>query len=153
MRKITSLLSLCMLLLLSSCSSLSGLIDKPQLSVADFKMTQANLFQQTFKVRLKVDNPNAFSLPVLGLNYGLSIAGVDITQGTTNQGVRIPANGSDFLEIDFNTNLLKTLPDLKNVIRSGGKNLSYNLTGDVNLDNPIISKVPFNKVGQFNLRL
>jgi len=138
--------------LLTGCSSLSGLIDKPQLSVADFKLTQANLLQQSFKIRMKVDNPNSFSIPVLGLNYGLSIAGVDITQGTTNQGVRIPANGTDYLEIDFSTNLLKTLPDLKDVILSGGKSLSYNLTGDVNLDNPIISKLPFSKTGQFDLR-
>lgn len=44
---------------LMSCSSLSSFVEKPQLSIADFQMTQANIFQQTFSVRLKVDNPNS----------------------------------------------------------------------------------------------
>ena len=153
MRKIkTALLFSFLGLCLSACSSLSGLIDKPQLSIADFKMTRANIFQQTFTVRLKVDNPNSFALPILGMNYGLSIAGVDITEGTSNQGVRVPANGTDYLEIDFNTNLLKTLPDLKDVVSTRGKSLSYNFKGNVNLDNQFIKSIPFDKTGQFDLR-
>jgi len=153
MKVLSKLVGIVMLsLFLSSCSSLSGLVDKPKLSVADFKMTQANLFQQTFTVRLKVDNPNSFALPILGMDYGLSISGVDITQGTSNQGVRIPGNGTDYLEIDFNTNLLKTLPDLKDLVSNGGKNLTYNFNGNVNLDNAFFKKIPFNKSGQFDLR-
>lgn len=136
---------------LMSCSSLSSFVEKPQLSIADFQMTQANIFQQTFSVRLKVDNPNSFALPILGMNYGLSISGIDVTQGTSNKGVRVPANGTDYLEVDFNTNLLKTLPDLKDLITTGGKNLSYNFKGDVNLDNRFIKSIPFDKTGEFDL--
>ena len=143
--------TLCLLFTLMSCSSLSNLVEKPQLSIADFQMTQANIFQQTFSVRLKVDNPNSFALPILGMNYGLSISGIDVTKGTSNKGVRVPANGTDYLEVDFNTNLLKTLPDLKDLITTGGKNLSYNFKGDVNLDNRFIKSIPFDKTGEFDL--
>lgn len=138
-------------LLMSSCSSLSSLVEKPGLSVADFSMVDGNIFQQTFRIRLKVDNPNAFSLPILGLNYGLNIAGVDVANGTSANGVRVPANGTDYLDIDLSTNLLKSLPELSNVIKSGGKDLSYNFKGNLNLDNAFIKKVPFNKTGSFNL--
>lgn len=138
-------------LLMSSCSSLSSLVQKPGLSVADLSMVDGNLFQQTFRVRLKVDNPNSFALPILGLNYGLNIAGVDVADGTTANGVRIPANGTDYLDIDLSTNLLKSLPELSNVLKSGGKDLSYNFKGNLNLDNAFIKKVPFDKSGSFNL--
>lgn len=138
-------------LLMSSCSSLSSLVEKPGLSVANFSMVDGNLFQQTFRVRLKVDNPNSFSLPILGLNYGLNIAGIDVANGTTANGVNIPANGTDYLDIDLSTNLLKSLPELSNVLKSGGKDLSYNFKGNLNLDNTFIKTVPFNKTGSFNL--
>ncbi|MBT8142643.1 MAG: LEA type 2 family protein [Gammaproteobacteria bacterium] len=139
--------------LMCSCSSLSSMVERPQLSVDDFRLTDASLFRQTFKVRLKVDNPNSFALPILGLDYGVNIAGVDITQGTTNEGVRIPGNGSDYLEIDFDTNLMKSLPDLMDVVKSGGKNLDYKLDGNVRLDNAFFKQLPFSKSGTFDLRL
>ena len=98
-----------------------------------------------------MDNPNSFSLPILGLNYGLNIAGIDVANGTTANGVNIPANGTDYLDIDLSTNLLKSLPELSNVLKSGGKDLSYNFKGNLNLDNTFIKTVPFNKTGSFNL--
>lgn len=138
-------------LVLTACSSLSGLVEKPGLSVADFNLVDANIFQQTFRIRLKVDNPNSFALPIVGMNYGLNIMGVDVADGTTANGVRVPANGTDYLEIDLSTNLLKSLPDLSEILKSGGRDLSYNFKGNVKLDNTFIKSVPFNKSGSFNL--
>lgn len=139
---------------LHGCSSLpmlEQLISKPTLSVANFAMSEANLLKQTFKVRLKVDNPNAFSLPILGLNYGLNIAGVEVAQGSNDKSVSIPAGGSDYLDIDFNTNLLKTLPDLKRVIMKGGKDMSYTISGNVKTKNAIVNSIPFTKTGLLEL--
>jgi LEA14-like dessication related protein len=138
-------------LVLTACSSLSGLVEKPGLSVADFNLVDANIFQQTFRIRLKVDNPNSFALPIVGMNYGLNIMGVDVADGTTANGVRVPANGTDYLEIDLSTNLMKSLPDLSEILKSGGRDLSYNFKGNVKLDNTFIKNVPFNKSGSFNL--
>ena len=146
-----STLVLFLSLSLAACSSLSSFVEKPGLSVANFSMVGGNIFQQTFRIRLKVDNPNSFSLPILGLNYGLNIAGVDVANGTSNNGVNIPANGTDYLDVDLSTNLLKSLPELSNVLKSGGKDLSYNFKGNLNLDNTFIKRVPFNKSGSFNL--
>lgn len=152
MKKIKKIFLLsCLTILLSSCSSLSSFVERPGLSVANFSMVDGNLFQQTFRVRLKIDNPNSFALPILGLNYGLNIAGVDVADGTNADGVNIPANGTDYLDIDLSTNLLRSLPDLTDVIRTGGKDLSYSFSGNLNLDNAFIKKVPFNKTGTFNL--
>jgi LEA14-like dessication related protein len=140
-------------LVMSSCSSLSSLVQKPGLTVDDLKLKSFGLDSQTFAVRLKVDNPNSFSLPIIGLDYGLNVMGINVVDGTTSNGVRIPGNGSDFIEIDLNTNLMKSLPDLANAITSGNGNLDYAFNGAVKLDNALIGNVPFNKTGTFNLSL
>ena len=148
----TCFVALTLLVSISGCSSLpmlEQLIAKPTLAVASFAMSDASLLKQTFKVRLKVDNPNAFSLPILGLNYGLNIAGVDVAQGSNEKSVTIPAGGSDYLDINVNTNLLKSLPDLKSVIMRGGKDMSYAISGNVKTKNSIVSSIPFKKTGKF----
>ena len=137
----------------SSLPMLEQLVAQPKLAVASFSMSEASFLKQTFKVKLKVDNPNVFSLPILGLNYGLNIAGVDVAQGSNEKGVTIPAGGSDYLEIDFNTNLLKTLPDLKSVIMRGGKDISYTFFGNVKTKNSIVNSIPFRKNGLFEFSL
>jgi len=143
---------LTLLIGVAGCKSipmLEQLVSKPTLSVANFTMSEANFLKQTFKVKLKVDNPNAFSLPILGLDYGLNIAGVDVARGSNDKSLTVPAGGSEYLKLDFNTNLLKTLPDLKRVILSGGKNMSYTIAGNLKTKNAMVNSIPFKKTGQF----
>lgn len=141
-----------LLLSLYGCSSMPMLeqfVAKPKLAVADFSMSEASFLNQTFQIKLKVDNPNAFALPILGLDYGLNIAGVEVAKGNNTKSLTVPAGGTDYLDISVNTNLLKTLPDLKSVLMGGGKDISYAITGNVQTKNSFISSIPFAKTGQF----
>jgi len=135
----------------SALPSLEQLVAKPKLAVTSFSMNEASFLKQSFKVKLKVDNPNAFALPILGLDYGLNVAGVDVAQGSNAKSLTIPAGGSDFLEVDFNTNLLKTLPDLRSVIMKGGKDIAYTFSGNLKTENSIVNSIPFKKSGLFEL--
>ncbi|HBF07064.1 MAG TPA: hypothetical protein DHW71_13585 [Gammaproteobacteria bacterium] len=141
---------------LAGCSQfpmLDQLVVKPKLEVASFALEEASILKQSFKIRVKVDNPNAFALPILGVNYGVTIAGVEVADGNTSKSVSIPAGGSDYLDLNVSTNLLKTLPDLRTVILKGDKTLPYAVTGSVKTNNAFISSVPFAKSGQFELKL
>ncbi len=153
MKKILSVLLVSSMFFMSACSSLSSLIEKPIISVADFSLKDLNANSQTFAVRLKVDNPNSFSLPIAGLDYGLNILGTDVLNGSNASGVRIPANGSDFIDLDLSVDLVNSIPGIVSALKSSNGNLSYGLNGAVKLDNPLIKNVPFNKTGEYKLSL
>ena len=87
------------------------LVVQPKLSVASFSMAEASLVRQVFKVKFEVENPNLFALPLLGMQYDLNIADVDILKGTLDKKVTIPAGGRKTIELDLNTNLLESLPN------------------------------------------
>lgn len=130
---------------------LEQLVEKPSLSVDNFSMGEASILKQTFRLRLKVDNPNQFALPILGLNYGVNIAGVEVADGSQDSAVTIPAGGSDYLDIAINTNLLKSLPGLSGVLMQGGKEMAYEVTGAVQTNNSLVRTIPFQKSGNFDL--
>ena len=153
MKKVLSVLLISSMFFMSACSSLSSLIEKPGVSVADFALKDLNANSQTFTVRLKVDNPNGFSLPIAGLDYGLNILGTDVLNGSNATGVRIPANGSDFIDLDLSVDLVKSIPGIARALKNSNGNLSYGLNGAVKLDSPLIKNVPFSKTGEYKLSL
>ena len=153
MRKILSILLISSMFIMSGCSSLSSLIEKPGISVADFALKDLTANSQTFAVRLKVDNPNGFSLPVAGLDYGLNILGTNVLNGSNASGVRIPANGTDYIDLDLSVDLVNSIPGIARALKNSNGNLSYGLNGAVKLDNPLIKSVPFNKTGEYKLSL
>jgi len=123
------------------------------MSVADLQIKHLGLNEQAFTIRVKVDNPNAFALPIAGLNYGLNVMGIDVAAGQTSGGVRVQAKNSDFIDINLSTNLIKAVPDIAKALANNGGNLDYGFNGNVNLDNPLIKNVPFNKNGTLKLSL
>ena len=52
--------------------------NRPNVSVVDVELRNANLLQQTFAVKLNVQNPNDRALPVKGLHLELSAGGEQI---------------------------------------------------------------------------
>ena len=59
--------------LLVSCTTFEQPLQYPSLSLTDVRVIEAGLFEQKFSLELNVKNPNAFTLPVRGLDYTLHL--------------------------------------------------------------------------------
>lgn len=129
-------------LLLQACSSVPGVVEQPKLSVQNIQLQDISLTQGTAVVTLNVFNPNAFPLPLEGVEYGLRLNGSPVASGTQNQPMHIGAQQQVPLQIPVKLNFSELAKLVPNAIQS--KRVDYDLSGAVRL--PLV-KIPFHRQG------
>ncbi len=83
LKRIPTLLSAA--LLLQACASgVPGVIEQPKISIQNISLQDISLTQGTALVTLNVANPNAFPIPLQGIQYGLSLNGHPVASGDQN---------------------------------------------------------------------
>lgn len=151
MRKLSAFL-VATLLLLSGCGGLPSKIDPPTVSLSDLRIVDMNLLEQTFAIKLRVQNPNAFDIPVHGLNYALELNGSEVAHGVNNQSVTFPALGEQIVEVNATTNLSSLLTQLGE-LANNGMNANYRLRGNFRAGSGLNSviPIPFDQRGEIGL--
>lgn len=137
--------------LLSGCALLREALQPPTVALDSLQITQASLQEQHYLVRLRVSNPNPVVLPVSAFTYALQLEGETFAQGTSQQSFTVPANGESVVALSVSTNLLQTLQQLGGWLQQGPQALNYALHGELQLDNALLPRVPFDKQGEIHL--
>lgn len=135
-----------LLSVLVSCSNLASLRPlAPKVSLSDIKVAGMGIMEQRFQLRLEIDNPNAFPIPIVGVNYDLSINGKPFFQGQNDTPLTVPAQGKEYLNIDVISSLSNILEQLQSW-QNLGSDVSYQLKGNVKLTELAIA-YPFERQG------
>lgn len=143
----THLTALGAVLIFGGCATLTRSIEPPTLTLSRVQMLESNLLEQRYRLTLRVQNPNAFALPVEGMNYALKFADVDFASGVTPSAFRVEANDEQLVDIDVSTNLLRSAQQLMLYLQSGQDTLDYQLRGSIDIDLPFVGAVPFERYG------
>lgn len=122
---------------------------KPKVSIADIRMLDSTMFEQRFAIKLRVQNPNNFSIPVSGLNYQLSLNGSAFGSGVSNQAFSIPKNAESLVEVEATTSLPSVIKALSGWMKNKDT-LTYAILGNINVGNRS-SAIPFDYSGELNL--
>ncbi len=132
--------------LLTACANLSSLQPlAPKVALSDIKVAGIGLMEQNFLIRLEIDNPNSFPIPIVGMDYDVLINGKPFFQGKNDTQLTIPAQGKEFLDIDVissSSNILEQIQSWQTL----GSDLSYQLKGNVKLTDFAIA-YPFERQG------
>ncbi|OQX14007.1 MAG: Water stress and hypersensitive response domain-containing protein [Thiothrix lacustris] len=134
-------------LLLPACSGVPGVVEQPKISIQNVSLQDISLTQGTAVVTLNVANPNAFPIPLQGIQYGLSLNGRQVASGDQNQGMSIGARQEVPINIPVKLDFMQLLQLAPEAMKT--RSLRYDLTGAVKL--PFIS-VPFQRQGGVGVR-
>lgn len=146
LKRISTLLS--STLLLQACASgVPSVIEQPKISIENISLQDISLTQGTALVTLNVANPNAFPIPLQGIQYGLSLNGHPVASGDQNQGMSIGARQEMPINIPVKLDFMQLMQLAPEAMKT--RSLQYNLTGAVKL--PFIS-VPFQRQGGVGVR-
>ncbi len=137
--------------LLAGCSGVPPRLEKPALTVTNIRFLDAGLFEQRYRMTLRVKNPNAVGLPVTGVRYELLFQGEPFADGLSNQQFVVPAYGDATFDVDLTTNILKTARHIAGLIRDKQGELGYEMRGHVVVDMPFVGRVPFSEQGTIRL--
>jgi LEA14-like dessication related protein len=121
------------------------------LTVVGIDMLDGNLFEQNFRVKLKIQNPNARALPVNGLNAKLAVNGEDLAKGVTGKSFTVPAFGDAEFDMTVTANMAATIFKFANKFKKNAEPLDYDLSGKVSIDLPMLRSIPFHETGKFSL--
>ena len=81
--------------------------NRPNVSVVDVELRNANLLQQTFAVKLNVQNPNDRALPVKGLHLELSAGGEQFATGVSDHAFVVPPFGESEFDMTVKANMAR----------------------------------------------
>lgn len=142
-------LSLSMVLVSCSDLPIGANFIKPKVSIADIRMLDSTMFEQRFAIKLRVQNPNNFSIPVSGLNYQVSLNGSAFGSGVSNHAFNIPKNAESLVEVEATTSLPSVMKALSGWMKNKDS-LSYAILGNLNVGNRS-SAIPFDYSGELSL--
>ena len=135
------------LLLVSACSN-SGPV-APQVQVVDLQLLESTVFEQRFRIDLRIGNPNDFELPLDGLTFDLEVNGEDFARGFTNEGVTIPRLGEGRLSVVASTTLVELVQQMRLLAVRG--DITYRLHGTAYLKSFTLRQAPYESEGSFRL--
>ena len=146
--------ALAALLLSAGCARFGARLEPPLLSVVGVEIARGDLFEQRFKARMRVQNPNDRSIAVRGVSYTLQIGGEELGRGLSGSSFTVPALGEAEFDMLVTMNLAGTLMRLLERARSDGlpDSLSYRLRGEVKLAEGLVRTIPFDEKGSVRLR-
>jgi len=136
---------------LCACSLLAPKFNRPNVTVISIEMRGGNLLQQTFAVRLSIQNPNDRALPVRGLHAELNVGGEQIASGVSDRAVVIPAFGESEFDMTISANLALALLKLADKANQHADSIDYDLTGTASIDLPFLRSLPFHQNGTLKL--
>jgi LEA14-like dessication related protein len=139
---------LAIFLLLMCSTACSPKYERPNIAVVGIDMQGGNFLQQSFLVKLQVQNPNDRALPVSGLHAELNVGGQRIASGVSNRAFVVPPMGQSEFDMTVTANMAAALLQLAN---RHSDSIDYEVTGAADLDLPFLHNLPFHQTGAFSL--
>ncbi len=131
MRRIVSTIVLVAgLSLLTGCAMFGHSYTKPDIALANVEMLKANLWEQSFRLRLRVDNPNDRSLPIRGMRYEIYLNDARLATGLSDSRFNVPAYGSEYFELNVRSNLWRHIGDIVRLIENQ-QAVDYRIEGHI----------------------
>lgn len=126
-------------------------IKTPQIQVVGIKIVEGGLLEQSYKVKLRLYNPNRIALPVKVFRYRVELVGERFLKGQTEAPFRIPARGATEFEVSARTSLVRLGRSLVNLLMRPYSGVDYCITGDIDLGLPLLRGVPFSYRGNVDV--
>lgn len=129
---------------LTACSNgIKGVVEPPEISVYGVRLGEFSLTQGGVVLALRVKNPNAFSIPLRGLDYGLSLNNVQVASGNVEKNLTITGGEDRIIEVPVNFSLATLLKSVPNIVST--RKFTYDLNGTTHF--PYLN-IPFQRVGR-----
>jgi len=111
-------------------------IKKPTLNIASFNIENISFTGADAVLRLKLNNPNFFSFDLEQLQYNFSIDGVNIVQGSADQGIKVNPDSESTIDIPLSLNFVDFGQSIYRILR-GEQDAQFRFTGSALFDSSI----------------
>ena len=135
--------------LVAGCAGLAGLDRPPRVTLVSLEPVQVTLLEQRYLAVIRIQNPNAVSLPIDGLDYRIALNGAEFADGVGSQRVTVPAYGEKTLEVGVVSTTLRLFEQIKRISGLRGS-LRYGISGTLQISG-VPAGVDFERDGVIEL--
>lgn len=132
----------------TGCAGVPPGMQPPTITIADFGLGNAGLFEQQYNLRLRIQNPNPDDFRVDGIAFDLEINGQPFAKGVGNQTATVPRFGSGFIAVEAVSTLGALLRQFGRQADGNRALLKYRIRGQLSITGG--SRVPFEENGEFD---
>ncbi|MEJ6656518.1 MAG: LEA type 2 family protein [Pseudomonas sp.] len=115
---------------LNGCAVFDRSYTEPEVQLANVQMLKSNLWEQSFRLRLRVDNPNSRNLPIRGMHYQVYLNNMRLATGVTDKAFNVPAYGSEYFDVTVRSNIWRHLGDLVKLVEHQ-QPVNYRIDGHI----------------------
>ncbi|HOT95920.1 MAG TPA: LEA type 2 family protein [bacterium] len=139
--------------LLLACTGLQQLVRTPSVSIANVGLQSLSFDAVTLDFDLKVHNPNAFGVSLLGFSYKFLLEDKELFSGNNTSSFAVPAQGDGHAHIPITLNFNEIYRLAQNT--KSLDSLKYHISGSLNPGGLLAGmSIPFSKTGTMpNLRI
>jgi len=134
--------------LFAGCAGLPPGAQPPTVTIADFALDKAGLFEQQFNVRLRIQNPNPEEFRVDGIAFDVDINDQPFAKGVGNQPVTVPRYGSGFMPVEAVSTLGGLIKQFRHIYTGEKAAFKYRIKGTLSLAGG--TRIPFEQTGDFD---
>ena len=134
---------------LAGCAGLPSGVEPPTLTISDFGVGSATMFEQQFNLTLRIQNPNTEELRIDGIAFDFEINDQPFARGVGNQAVTVPRFGSAFMPVEAVSSLGGLLRQFGALALGDKPGFRYRIRGSVSLVGG--TRIPFDRRGVFDL--
>jgi len=119
---------LCLLVSLSSCTTLRPDFEQPRVTVSSFRPVFTTAGVPNFEIGLRVVNPNNFPLELQGLAYTVELAGREVVTGVGSDLPVIAAYGEGTFKVTAAVSLMEGFRLMSDLMAQPSDRIPYKLT-------------------------
>jgi LEA14-like dessication related protein len=98
-------------------------------SISQISAGQMGVLEQTYKLALRVQNPNNFDINADGLSFAIEANGRVFAKGVSNQAVLIPRMGETLVQVQAISDFSKIAAQINSAQSIRNEGLHYRLVG------------------------
>ncbi len=96
-------------LALAGCASMQQDFDPPRVSIENFRSMDGQGGAPRFEVDLRIQNPNAKALDIVGISYDIALQDIDLISGVTNEVPLVEGYSEEVVTLESGLNTLQLI--------------------------------------------
>jgi LEA14-like dessication related protein len=120
-----------MILLLAGCASLQKDFDPPGVTLENFRTLPSEQATPRFEITLRVTNPNAQAIEIVGISHSIELMGRELVSGVTNEVPTIEPYGEQVVRIESSLKMFQLIRLLAGFGLSPTDHVDYRLSAKI----------------------
>lgn len=151
MRLRSCIVPVLLVLAMTGCRGFLVEPEPPEVRLSSLALEELGLFEQRYRVGLRLTNPNDYALRVSEMRFDLDVDGHAVADGITMDGINLQALGEGDVEVIVRSSTTAVAALLQQWSGGARDGLDYRVSGSLRLAGWGI-RVPFERSGRVQFR-